>query len=125
MRRVVVPLDGSAKAALADEVARSTEYLQSIASQLDCRVRINLVTGQSASTMLIRTVKDWTITDVVMASHGHTASPRAVVGSVAEALIQHLQCRIVVIPPSVAESVTQARPGGYHERSDRAHTIPL
>lgn len=106
-----------------EEVARSTEYLQSIASHLDCPSRIDVLTGQSTATMLIRTVKDWNITDVVMASHGRTSSPRAVIGSVAAALIQHLRCRIVVIPPPVAESMTELREGGRGEEFHGPYAI--
>jgi nucleotide-binding universal stress UspA family protein len=108
-----------------EEVARSTEYLQRVGSQLDCPVRIDLVTGRSTSTMLIRTVKDWSITDVVLASHGRTSSPRAVVGSVAAALIQHLRCRIVVVPPLDAESLAPLRRFGHGQQSNEPHAISL
>ena len=63
------------------------------------------------------------ITDVVMASHGRTASPRAVVGSVAAALIQHLRCRIVVIPPLVAESMAPLARFAHDEPSVGSNAI--
>lgn len=102
----VVPMQAQSTA---DEVATSAEYLKAIAADVDGDVRTNIITGRSAATMLIRAAKERMVSDVVMASHGRTASPRFIMGSVAEALIQHLSCRIIVVPASAAESVNQTQ----------------
>jgi nucleotide-binding universal stress UspA family protein len=137
-RRLLVPLDGSETAAaalpLAEELAqswhaplwlthivwwdapsdaedlgRSEAYLRAIARDLDCDARINIVVGRSAWTMLTREVIDRMVTDVVMTSHGRTGSSRVTVGSVAEKMIRHLQCRIFMITPTASESIQRAR----------------
>jgi nucleotide-binding universal stress UspA family protein len=47
---------------------------------------------------LIEAADAWKITDIVMTSHGRTGLSRVIMGSVADALIQHLHCPIIVIP---------------------------
>ena len=140
-RRLLIPLDGSETAAAAlplaeelaqwwhaslwltyvvrwdaesvsEELTRSEMYLRAIAASLDCDARINIVVGRSAWTMLTREVSDRMVTDVVMTSHGRTASTRLIVGSVAEKLIRHLQCRIFVITPAASASMERARTSG-------------
>lgn len=85
--------------------ARTLAYLESVARTLHCDVRVNVITGRSVPTMLIRTARDWAVTDVVLASHGHTARSHHAIGNVTERLIQHLHCRIVVVPPAAAASM--------------------
>jgi len=140
-RRLLVPLDGSETAAAAlplaeelaqgwqaclwltyvvrwdaqsivEELGRSEVYLRAIARDLDCDARINIVVGRSPWTMLTREVIDRMVTDVVMTSHGRTSSTHVVVGSVAEKLIRHLQCRIFVLTPTSSESMERARSSG-------------
>jgi nucleotide-binding universal stress UspA family protein len=140
-RRLLVPLDGSETAAAAlplaeelaqwwhaslwltyvvqwdaesvsEELTRSEIYLRAIAASLDCDARINMVVGRSVWTMLTREVSDRMVTDVVMTSHGRTASKHAVVGSVAEKLIRHLGCCIFVLTPTASQSMERAQSSG-------------
>ncbi|HCG00845.1 MAG TPA: hypothetical protein DEV93_09925, partial [Chloroflexi bacterium] len=50
---------------------------------------------------------------VVMTSHGRTGLRRAVLGSVADDLIRHLDCPIIVIPALAAENL---HPSAFREK---------
>ncbi len=63
---------------------------------------------------LVSAVDQWSITDVVVTSHGRTGLSRVILGSVADALIHRLHCPIVIVPalaPEGAEASEQTRQG--------------
>lgn len=85
--------------AVSDAGARHTarHYLDEVAGRLTGKIRKHVLFGP-VSEHLIAAVRTWNVTHVVMTSHGRTGLPRAVLGSVADDLIQHLGCPIIVIP---------------------------
>jgi nucleotide-binding universal stress UspA family protein len=76
-------------------------YLDRIASSLPGEVHATILLGRIVD-RLVEMVDTATITDIVMASHGRTGLSRVILGSVADALIQHLHCPIIVIPALAA-----------------------
>ncbi len=78
-------------------------YLQHIARDLKGEVHISFVLGDP-NRALVEATDNWSITDVVMTSHGRTGLSRVILGSVADALVQHLQLPILIIPALVTES---------------------
>jgi nucleotide-binding universal stress UspA family protein len=88
------------------EVQEARDYLDrivlSLGGDVHTQVLVGRVTGQLASA-----TDEYAITDVVMASHGRTGLSRAILGSVADSLIQHLYLPIVVVPALAARSMRQ------------------
>jgi nucleotide-binding universal stress UspA family protein len=79
----------------ADRAAR--QYLDEIAARLGGKIHKHVLFGP-VSKHLIASVRAWGITHVVMTSHGRTGLSRVVLGSVADDLIHHVPCPILVIP---------------------------
>jgi nucleotide-binding universal stress UspA family protein len=51
---------------------------------------------------LVEAVREWGITDVIIASHGRSGLSRVILGSVADGLIHRLHCPIIVVPALAA-----------------------
>jgi nucleotide-binding universal stress UspA family protein len=103
--------------ALTDEVARlsSQRYLDHVASGLGGDVYTHVL-GGSPRDELATAASTWDITDIVISSHGRTGLPRVIVGSVADALIHHLELPIIVVPALATESVNQGT--SYAEQTE-------
>ncbi len=87
---------------IADEVIepqkREAEaYLREVAAKLQGQAHMQVLLGSPVDE-LVAAAEAWGISDVVLASHGRTGLSRAILGSVADALIQHLNLPIIVIP---------------------------
>jgi nucleotide-binding universal stress UspA family protein len=95
--------------ALTDEQARraAQDYLDRVAASLPGKVHKHVLFG-SVSEHLIASVRTWNIGHVVMTSHGRTGMPRVLLGSVADDLIQHLTCPIIVIPAHAIHDVERS-----------------
>jgi nucleotide-binding universal stress UspA family protein len=72
-------------------------YLQGIAGRLHGRAQSTVLAGPVVD-RLATAVAQWSITDVVMTTHGRTGLPRVILGSVSDALVQRLHCPIVIVP---------------------------
>ena len=81
-------------------------YLDNLAAHLSGTVQTRVLFGSLAE-RLIDAARNWDVSHIVMASHGRTGLSRVVLGSVADALIQHLPYPIIVIPSHVAEAIEQ------------------
>jgi nucleotide-binding universal stress UspA family protein len=88
-------------ALLFDQEAES--YLEDIAQTWVGDVATHLLEGPVAES-LAEGVREWGITDVVMASHGRSGLNRVILGSVADELIHHLHCPIIVVPALAAST---------------------
>jgi len=124
---ILVPLDGSAAAeralrpavelatrtgvplralrrALSDEKQEATEYLAAVADR--CAATIDLgtqvVDRESIPDAIIEGLEPGTL--VCMSSHGRGGLPRAVIGSVAEALLRSLDRPALVVGPHLVEA---------------------
>jgi hypothetical protein len=69
------------------------------------------VTGSTADA-LVEVVKERSITDVVMASHGRTGLAHVMLGSVADGLIHQLRRPIVVVRALVTPVAERGSPYG-------------
>lgn len=121
-RRIMVPLDGSDLAEkalpLAGDLARewdaqlwlvrvissaedepevARQYLGRVAEHQGGDAHDEVLVGPAVES-LAGAVNRLGITDVVMTSHGRTGVSRAIVGEVADNLIQRLHCPVMVIP---------------------------
>jgi nucleotide-binding universal stress UspA family protein len=95
----ITPYNGS------DTIESAQEYLDRQVDALSGSAYSAVLPGSSTSELLVEAVDDYDVTDVVMSTHGRTGISRAVVGSVADALIQHLHCPIILVPSLVAQAV--------------------
>lgn len=95
--------------AVTDERARQAArmYLDQVGTRFNARVHKHVLFG-SVSEHLIAAVRAWNIGHVVMTSHGRTGLARVVLGSVADVLIQQLDCPIIVIPCHATETTGQS-----------------
>lgn len=89
-----------------NDIKAAHQYLEKIATALPGKIETAVLRGGVVDT-LVDAVENWNITDVVMASHGHTGLMRVIVGSVADALIHRLHCPIIVIPAHAASLIAQ------------------
>lgn len=104
-----LPLTDIDPEAATDAQARlaAQTYLDQVAARLTGEIRTHVLFG-SVSEHLIASVRAWNIGHVVMASHGRTGLSRVLLGSVADGLIQHLDCPIIVIPSHAAASTERS-----------------
>jgi nucleotide-binding universal stress UspA family protein len=95
--------------ALSDEQAQRSvqSYLEQVATRLNVKVHKHVLFGP-VSEHLVAAVQAWNIGHVVMTSHGKTGLQRALLGSVADNLIQHLNCAIIVIPSHVVAATERS-----------------
>lgn len=77
-------------------------YLQRLAGGLPKQAQATVLAGPVVD-RLIAAVEEWSITDVVMTTHGRTGLPRVILGSVSDALVQRLHCPILIVPMLPAE----------------------
>lgn len=87
----------------------ASKYLRRTASTLRVEAHYEVVDGKAAN-RIVQVADAWSITDVVMASHGRTGLSRVFVGSVADSLIHHLHCPVIVVPALVASRQRLPRP---------------
>jgi nucleotide-binding universal stress UspA family protein len=93
-----------------DELAEDAmKYLSGVASTLRIEAHYQVIEGKPAN-RIVQVADAWNITDVVMASHGRTGLSRVFVGSVADSLIHHLHCSVIVVPALVASRQRLPRP---------------
>jgi nucleotide-binding universal stress UspA family protein len=81
-----------------DDARAARTYLDRVTGDLPGDVHRRVLSGPAADA-LAAAVEEWSITAVVMTSHGRTGLARVLLGSVADPLIHRLHCPIVVIPP--------------------------
>jgi nucleotide-binding universal stress UspA family protein len=111
---------------------RDAEYLKELGSRLQREtggeVEPRLLDGEVVP-MLEREVRALDIDLVVMTSHGRGGMERAWLGSVADALVRHLDVPVLLVRPSDDEPLGRDEAGGYghvvialdgSERADRA-----
>lgn len=72
-------------------------------------------TGMPGPT-IVKKAKEWSADVVVIASHGRTGVPRALFGSVAEEVMRHAPCPVLVVRANVSEQL-QASAGGPRKRT--------
>jgi nucleotide-binding universal stress UspA family protein len=100
---------GSAVTAPSADEEDIRAYLAGVADSLPYPASTLVLTcGVSGS--LIEAALTLDVTDIVMASHGRTGAARVVLGSVADDLVQHLHCPIVIVPTRVPEQVQSPEP---------------
>jgi nucleotide-binding universal stress UspA family protein len=89
----------------------ASNYLDHITKRLDAHIHVQAeVLFGSVSETLVVAAQEWDVTHVVMTSHGRTGLTRAVLGSVADDLIQQLPCAIIVIPVLAARALEEHHP---------------
>lgn len=67
------------------------------------KVRLQLVSGESASEAILDQATRMKADLLVLGTHGRTGVAHALVGSVAEVVIRSAPCPVLVVPPSAAE----------------------
>lgn len=87
-----------------DAKSAAQEYLAQVAHGISGEVHAEVSSGPPVYT-LTRLVDEWSITAVVLASHGRTAVAQFFLGSVAYELVHHLRCPVIVVPVVTAKSV--------------------
>jgi nucleotide-binding universal stress UspA family protein len=86
-----------------EEAIRDAEaYLGTLAANFPNPIHVDVGYG-SVVDVLAHDVERFSITDVVMASHGRTGLSRVILGSVADELIHRLHCSFIVIPALAAD----------------------
>jgi nucleotide-binding universal stress UspA family protein len=81
-----------------DDAQAAHTYLDRVSRDLPGDIQSRVLSGPAADA-LAAAVEEWSITAIVMTSHGRTGLARVLLGSVADTLIHRLHCPIVVIPP--------------------------
>jgi nucleotide-binding universal stress UspA family protein len=80
-----------------DTRSPAQNYLAMVADRIPGDVHAEVVSGPTVYT-LTALVDEWSITDVVMASHGRTALAQFFLGGAAYELVHHLRCPVIVVP---------------------------
>jgi nucleotide-binding universal stress UspA family protein len=88
------------------KTASARSRLQEVAARLTVPVEVQAVNGSPTIDVLADRVQAWKITEVVMASHGHTGLTRVIVGSVADGLIHKVHCPVLLVPAHCTAGVT-------------------
>jgi nucleotide-binding universal stress UspA family protein len=83
--------------------AETLAYLRRMAGGLKGPVEVSVLAGPVVD-RLVAAVGQWSISEVVMTSHGRMGLARVILGSVADALIERLHCPIMVVPPLALEA---------------------
>jgi nucleotide-binding universal stress UspA family protein len=91
-----------------DGEAEALGYLQKVAEGLRAVTHTEVLVGSPTAEVLIEAVRTHGITDVIMSSHGHTGLARVILGSVADGLLQHLSCPIVIVPALAVHAMETA-----------------
>jgi nucleotide-binding universal stress UspA family protein len=86
------------------ELVAARDDVETVARTQQGEVSTCICTGGVVE-RLTEVVEEQSVTDIVMASHGRTGLSRVVLGSVADDLVQHLHCSILVIPAHAARAV--------------------
>jgi nucleotide-binding universal stress UspA family protein len=95
-----------------DEVRLSVKaYLNELGRRLPGEVNTRVLYGPAVE-RLAGAVRQWSIGHVVMTSHGRTGLRRALLGSVADGLIQSVDCPVIVIPAHALEARSEISPLG-------------
>ncbi len=105
LHAVQLPLAASGDPMLVDHItamdARATEQLERYADEVRGRkqvaVRSEVLSGNPSELILGKAEEDRTIDLIAVGSHGRTGLSRLVMGSVAENLVRHAPCSVVVI----------------------------
>jgi nucleotide-binding universal stress UspA family protein len=100
-----LPLAASGDPLLADHItamdARATAQLERYADEVRNRkrvgVRSEVLTGNPSELILAKAEEDRTIDLIAVGSHGRTGLKRLVMGSVAENLVRHAPCSVLVV----------------------------
>jgi nucleotide-binding universal stress UspA family protein len=82
-------------------------YLREVAAKLQGQVHTQVLLGSPVDE-LVAAAEAWGISDVVLASHGQTGLSRVILGSVADALIHHLDLPIIVVPAHASQPAETA-----------------
>jgi nucleotide-binding universal stress UspA family protein len=90
-----------------DNRTAAEEYLTRVAERVPGDVDAEVLTGPPVYA-LTTFANERSITDVVMASHGHTGLARFFLGSVAYEMVHHLTCSVIVVPMAAAERASTA-----------------
>jgi nucleotide-binding universal stress UspA family protein len=97
-------------------VKKLLNHLVELSQKLPVRVDVEASAGPVIDS-LVESIGRNKITHVVMASHGRTGIPRAVVGSVTDGLIHRVHLPIIVIPALLAKEI--------ETKSRELETVPL
>jgi nucleotide-binding universal stress UspA family protein len=95
-----------------DERAEANAYLTFIGQELARSAQVETLSGVVVPT-LTRAATRWSITDVVMTSHGRTGLSRILLGSVADGLLHTLALPIIIVPAR-ADPHAEGRPAREH-----------
>jgi nucleotide-binding universal stress UspA family protein len=87
-----------------DMKSAAQEYLAEVANRVTGEVHAEVFVGPPMHT-LTALVDEWSITDVVIASHGRTALAQYFLGGVAYELVHHLRCPVIVVPVATAKPI--------------------
>jgi nucleotide-binding universal stress UspA family protein len=87
-----------------DTMNAAQGYLARVANRLPGEIHAEVFTGPPVYT-LTALVDEWSITDVVMTSHGRTALAQFFLGGIAYELVHHLRCPVIVVPVTAATSM--------------------
>lgn len=90
-----------------DQVQAASRHLDAVAKRFPCHVARHVLVGPIIP-KLIWAVKEYGVTDVVMASHGRMGLSRVILGSLADELVQHLDCPLIVIPARAIQATKEA-----------------
>lgn len=91
-------------------------YLEGVADRLPGEVHVHTARGLEVDT-LVMAIKRFSITDVVLTSHGRTGLSRVIVGSIADEMIHAVHCPVFVVP-----ALEPDRPEGQAERDGQSAT---
>lgn len=81
----------------AEGVREAESYLRGVVRGLPGAIYSGVFVGPPVDT-LVNLIATWSITDVVMASHGRTGLDRLFMGSVTESILQRVSCPVTVVP---------------------------
>jgi nucleotide-binding universal stress UspA family protein len=96
-RSQMLPVDTAA------ERKAAQMYFDTKTKDIPVPVHTGIFVGGVIDTLTNR-ANDWGITDVVMATHGRTGLTRVILGSIADALVHHLSCPIILVPALAAHT---------------------
>ncbi len=81
-------------------------------------VRLEVLQGWSVPEQILAAARRWDVQTIVMGTHGRTGLQRLLLGSVAEEVLRHATCPVLVVP-SAAQAVIRMPAGAGAPAAER------
>ncbi len=83
---------------------RLEDAVRALAGRVGVRADVEVCQGWSIPEQILQTARRWEATLIVMGTHGRRGWRRVLLGSVAEEVLRHAACPVLVIPPGAGRT---------------------